>query len=119
MLACGEDLGLIPSCVHPVCSLNHSQFSPFPARGYLSFIFLIFSLLLTKTKVSSNSLIFVQVMQDLGLIGLRIQRMPSEPDLEFGIPSQYSYMTVRSCDTARLSCTHFIVVQYGITRVEC
>ncbi|KAL0316723.1 UNVERIFIED_CONTAM: 4-alpha-glucanotransferase DPE2 [Sesamum radiatum] len=52
MLACGEDLGLIPSCVHPV-------------------------------------------MQELGLIGLRIQRMPSEPGLEFGIPSQYSYMTVR------------------------
>ncbi|CAK9178923.1 unnamed protein product, partial [Ilex paraguariensis] len=50
MLACGEDLGLIPSCVHPV-------------------------------------------MQELGLIGLRIQRMPSEPGLEFGIPSQYSYMT--------------------------
>lgn len=35
-----------------------------------------------------------QVMQELGLIGLRIQRMPSEPGLEFGIPSQYSYMTV-------------------------
>lgn len=35
-------------------------------------------------------------MQELGLIGLRIQRMPSEPDLEFGIPSQYSYMTVSS-----------------------
>ncbi|KAK4272410.1 hypothetical protein QN277_020974 [Acacia crassicarpa] len=51
MLTCGEDLGLIPSCVHPV-------------------------------------------MQELGLLGLRIQRMPSEPDLEFGIPSQYSYMTV-------------------------
>ncbi|XP_077218422.1 disproportionating enzyme 2 isoform X2 [Tasmannia lanceolata] len=51
MLACGEDLGLIPSCVHPV-------------------------------------------MQELGLIGLRIQRMPNEPGLEFGIPSQYSYMTV-------------------------
>ncbi|CAK9170451.1 unnamed protein product [Ilex paraguariensis] len=50
MLACGEDLGLIPSCVHPV-------------------------------------------MQELGLIGLRIQRMPSEPGLEFGIPAQYSYMT--------------------------
>jgi 4-alpha-glucanotransferase len=33
-------------------------------------------------------------MQELGLIGLRIQRMPSEPNLEFGIPSQYSYMTV-------------------------
>lgn len=63
MLACGEDLGLIPSCVHPV-------------------------------------------MQELGLIGLRIQRMPSEPDLEFGIPSQYNYMTVcapscHDCSTMR------------------
>ncbi|XP_047332614.1 4-alpha-glucanotransferase DPE2 [Impatiens glandulifera] len=63
MLACGEDLGLIPSCVHPV-------------------------------------------MQELGLIGLRIQRMPSEPDLEFGIPSQYPYMTVcapscHDCSTLR------------------
>ncbi|KAF6149449.1 hypothetical protein GIB67_016987 [Kingdonia uniflora] len=51
MLACGEDLGMIPACVHPV-------------------------------------------LQELGLIGLRIQRMPSEPGLEFGIPSQYNYMTV-------------------------
>lgn len=63
MLACGEDLGLIPSCVHPV-------------------------------------------MQELGLIGLRIQRMPSEPSLEFSIPSQYSYMTVcapscHDCSTLR------------------
>ncbi|KAJ1404519.1 Immunoglobulin-like fold [Sesbania bispinosa] len=63
MLACGEDLGLIPSCVHPV-------------------------------------------MQELGLVGLRIQRMPNEPDLEFGIPSQYSYMTVcapscHDCSTLR------------------
>ncbi|KAG6737020.1 hypothetical protein POTOM_060020 [Populus tomentosa] len=63
MLACGEDLGLIPACVHPV-------------------------------------------MQELGLIGLRIQRMPSEPDLEFGIPSQYNYMTVcapscHDCSTLR------------------
>ncbi|XP_058079209.1 4-alpha-glucanotransferase DPE2 [Magnolia sinica] len=63
MLACGEDLGLIPSCVHPV-------------------------------------------MQELGLIGLRIQRMPSEPGLEFGIPSQYNYMTVcapscHDCSTLR------------------
>jgi len=63
MLACGEDLGLIPSCVHPV-------------------------------------------MQELGLIGLRIQRMPSEPGLDFGIPSQYPYMTVcapscHDCSTLR------------------
>ncbi|KAK2652047.1 hypothetical protein Ddye_011903 [Dipteronia dyeriana] len=63
MMACGEDLGLIPSCVHPV-------------------------------------------MQELGLIGLRIQRMPSEPGLEFGIPSHYNYMTVcapscHDCSTLR------------------
>ncbi|KAG7962175.1 hypothetical protein I3843_09G052400 [Carya illinoinensis] len=63
MLACGEDLGLIPSCVHPV-------------------------------------------MQELALIGLRIQRMPSEPDLEFGVPSQYGYLTVcapscHDCSTLR------------------
>ncbi|KDP35768.1 hypothetical protein JCGZ_10848 [Jatropha curcas] len=63
MLACGEDLGLIPACVHPV-------------------------------------------MQDLGLIGLRIQRMPSEPGVEFGNPSHYSYMTVcapscHDCSTMR------------------
>ncbi|CAN6443473.1 unnamed protein product [Victoria cruziana] len=63
MLACGEDLGLIPLCVHPV-------------------------------------------MQDLGIIGLRIQRMPSEPGLEFGIPSKYDYMTVcapscHDCSTLR------------------
>lgn len=63
MLSCGEDLGLIPSCVHPV-------------------------------------------MQELGLIGLRIQRMPNEPDQEFGIPSQYGYMTVcapscHDCSTMR------------------
>ena len=36
----------------------------------------------------------MQVMQELGLIGLRIQRMPSDAGLEFGIPSQYDYMTV-------------------------
>ncbi|XP_073158543.1 4-alpha-glucanotransferase DPE2-like [Henckelia pumila] len=45
-------------------------------------------------------------MQELGLIGLRIQRMPAESGLEFGIPSQYSYMTVcapscHNCSTMR------------------
>lgn len=49
----------------------------------------------------------MQVMQELGLIGLRIQRMPSEPDLEFGIPSQYSYMTVRANITL-ISIAHII-----------
>ncbi|GAQ80801.1 4-alpha-glucanotransferase [Klebsormidium nitens] len=51
MLACGEDLGLIPACVPPVLS-------------------------------------------ELGLLGLRIQRMPSKPGQEFGLPVEYEYMTV-------------------------
>lgn len=48
-------------------------------------------------------LILMQVMEELGLIGLRIQRMPNEPDLEFGIPSQYSYMTVSLCISLSLT----------------
>lgn len=53
MLVCGEDLGMIPPCVHPV-------------------------------------------MKDLGIIGLRIQRMPSEEGLEFGNPGLYPYSSVAS-----------------------
>lgn len=33
------------------------------------------------------------VMEELGLIGMRIQRMPSSEN-EFGDPSEYSYLTV-------------------------
>lgn len=40
--------------------------------------------------------ILTQVMKELALVGLRIQRMPSESDVEFGVPSNYDYMTVRS-----------------------
>lgn len=47
-----------------------------------------------STQVVKCDTIWMQVMQELGLIGLRIQRMPSEPGLDFGIPSHYSYMTV-------------------------
>lgn len=46
-------------------------------------------------------------MQELGLVGLRIQRMPNEPGLEFGIPSQYSYMTVKFLCT--IACPYFIL----------
>ncbi|KAI3431637.1 hypothetical protein D9Q98_004684 [Chlorella vulgaris] len=53
MLVCGEDLGMIPACVHPV-------------------------------------------MKELGLVGLRIQRMPSEADAKFGDPLTHPYMTVAS-----------------------
>lgn len=34
--------------------------------------------------------------QELGLIGLRIQRMPSEPGLEFNNPATYPYLSVAS-----------------------
>ena len=50
-------------------------------------------------------------MQELGLIGLRIQRMPSEPNTEFGIPSQYSYMTVCFCPLQ-----HYTQIQLEIYR---
>jgi 4-alpha-glucanotransferase len=35
-----------------------------------------------------------QVLSELGLLGLRIQRMPSKPGQEFGLPAEYEYMTV-------------------------
>lgn len=53
MMVCGEDLGMIPACVHPI-------------------------------------------MAELGLVGLRIERMPSEPGQEFGNPAAYPYYTVAS-----------------------
>lgn len=59
-------------------------------------MFYFFMELLLVISSLINELSNYQVMQELGLIGLRIQRMPSEPDLEFGIPSKYSYMTVQS-----------------------
>ncbi|KAG0604636.1 hypothetical protein M758_10G186000 [Ceratodon purpureus] len=34
------------------------------------------------------------VLSELGLLGLRIQRMPSAPGQEFGDPAEYEYMTV-------------------------
>lgn len=35
-------------------------------------------------------------MHELGLIGLRIQRMASEPGSEFNNPANYAYLTVAS-----------------------
>lgn len=57
-------------------------------------VFLTLDVFLLNESIC-DELIAMQVMQELGLIGLRIQRMPGEPGLEFGIPSQYSYMTVK------------------------
>ena len=55
MLACGEDLGMVPDCV-------------------------------------------AEVMDNLGLLSLKIQRMPKEEYLDFGIPSLYPYLSV--CTTS-------------------
>jgi 4-alpha-glucanotransferase len=43
------------------------------------------------------------VMEDLCLLGLRIQRMPREPDREFGYPWEYSYLTVASTSSHDMS----------------
>ena len=51
MLACGEDLGMVPNCLP-------------------------------------------SIMDVLGLLSLKIQRMPKEEYLDFGIPSNYPYMSV-------------------------
>lgn len=117
MLACGEDLGLIPSCVHPVCQLyslsSHKQEPPSHscARLLKHTDTCMFRIMLKTLKGFQlfhfgwcyierfDYNLLVQVMQELGLVGLRIQRMPNESDLEFGIPSQYSYMTVNFIHT--------------------
>ena len=36
------------------------------------------------------------VLEELGILGLRIQRMPAEPGVEFGNPARYPYMAVAS-----------------------
>ena len=43
------------------------------------------------------------VMEELCLLGLRIQRMPRESDREFGYPWEYSYLTVASTSTHDMS----------------
>ena len=43
------------------------------------------------------------VMEELCLLGLRIQRMPREPDREFGYPWEYAYLTVASTSSHDMS----------------
>ena len=43
------------------------------------------------------------VMEELCLLGLRIQRMPRESDREFGYPWEYSYLTVASTSSHDMS----------------
>lgn len=85
MLACGEDLGLVPACVHPVCYSILFDSSSFSLKTCVEAYYVLKSMLKS---------IVTQVMKELALVGLRIQRMPSESDVEFGIPSNYDYMTV-------------------------
>ncbi|MCQ2058245.1 MAG: 4-alpha-glucanotransferase [Bacteroidaceae bacterium] len=56
MVVCGEDLGMIPSCVP-------------------------------------------EVMQELGILSLEIQRMPKTPDTEFANPASYPVMSVCTTST--------------------
>ena len=56
MLACGEDLGMIPACVP-------------------------------------------ETMADLNILSLEIQRMPKDPKLLFGLPSNYPYLCVCATGT--------------------
>lgn len=104
MLACGEDLGLIPSCVHPVRFLHRFslQNSTFTFSNYCNML---------KTWIYGGTTL-MQVMQELGLIGLRIQRMPNEPGLEFGIPSHYSYMTVKTHFRSIFKCLSYVVLMF-------
>ena len=90
MLACGEDLGLVPACVHPVCYTMLSSLLIHPASHHS----LCRSIHVMCWPMLKS--ILTQVMKELALVGLRIQRMPSESDVEFGVPSNYDYMTVRS-----------------------
>lgn len=60
MLACAEDLGMIPACVP-------------------------------------------QVMDELRILSLEIQRMPKEPWVAFGYPSRYPYLSVCSTSTHDMS----------------
>ncbi|KAL0222046.1 hypothetical protein RCL1_001900 [Eukaryota sp. TZLM3-RCL] len=43
--------------------------------------------------------ITAEVLDSLHILGLRIQRMPSDPAIEFGHPSDYSWLTVSSPST--------------------
>jgi hypothetical protein len=160
MLACGEDLGMVPDCVRPVCwsptslaalqsqphlllddpptytcfthgllgvvwrsngifqiaqdSLSATLETPFEVASYN-----VASILITKQEFGSfeeelfttgfgiwylvsqqdRQLILdlsfsSQVLNELGLLGLRIQRYPSTPGQEFGDPAEYNYMMV-------------------------
>ncbi|MDR0961944.1 MAG: 4-alpha-glucanotransferase [Mediterranea sp.] len=60
MLACGEDLGMIPACVP-------------------------------------------QVMNELHILTLEIQRMPKDPSQTFGIPAKYPYLSVNTFSTHDMS----------------
>ncbi|EFA84397.1 4-alpha-glucanotransferase [Heterostelium album PN500] len=43
------------------------------------------------------------VLKDLGILGLRIQRMPADSTKEFYVPSEYSYLTVNTTSSHDMS----------------
>jgi 4-alpha-glucanotransferase len=50
----------------------------------------------TQTCACMPPVVAYFAVQELGLIGLRIQRMPSEQGLEFNNPATYPYLSVAS-----------------------
>ena len=70
---------------YPSCFLSSMSLMSEPA--YTACV-LRAALLKSLLQVGKNSMV--------AFAGLRIQRMPSEPDTEFGIPANYPYMCVAS-----------------------
>ena len=85
MMVCGEDLGMIPACVHPVMErlglLGVDAIRPSDSPLHLSSM---------PFRMHATGAFVYQ------FAGLRIQRMPSEVGQEFGDPANYPYMVVCS-----------------------
>ena len=107
MLVCGEDLGMIPTCVHPVMAelglvggcgdcwvralvLGDGWWGWGEGWGYLIFIFP------SATHLFPWCHCFPPLPKCPVNPGLRIQRMPAEEGVKFGDPLAYPYMTVAS-----------------------
>jgi 4-alpha-glucanotransferase len=99
MLVCGEDLGMIPACVPPVMKdlgligkrIAYSLTPPHPVCHWVDLPTLSPSIPshLAPDIHSGNPQPHVHA-------GLRIQRMPSEANVEFGDPATYPFLCVSS-----------------------
>ena len=97
MMVCGEDLGMIPACVHPVMERLGllGEGLPMFAAAHPG----VAAIRPSDSPLHLSSMPFH--MHATGAFvyqfaGLRIQRMPSEVGQEFGDPANYPYMVVCS-----------------------